>query len=272
MLEMAFFAMFAVALTGSLIAGIWDLKTTEIPDEIPTLMAGIGIFFWFVFALTFGSFYVFFMSMAVGLVFLVFGWVLYKAGQWGGGDAKLMAAIGCLVPTMPGAFIFSFSFFSNVFFVGAAYVIAYSVVIGFMNRDIVVSNFVDDLSMKWKRIFMAPVIITAVFLSMMLYFSMIDFAMLSGLFVSVFLIMVFWRYARVIEKKVFMKEVPASSLREGDVLRGSKIWDGLTAEEAARLRKTRKKYVIKEGVRFGPVFCIALVITIAFGNLVFIFF
>lgn len=272
MLELAFFAMFAVALTGSLIAGIWDLRTTEIPDEIPTLMAGIGIFFWFVFALTFGSFYVFFMSIAVGLVFLVFGWVLYKAGQWGGGDAKLMAAIGCLVPTMPGAFIFSFSFFSNVFFVGAAYVIIYSIALGAMNQKLVFHHFKEDMKVTWKKIFMVPVIITAIFLSIMLYFNMIDFAMLSGLFISVFLIMVFWRYARVIEKKVFMKEVPASSLKEGDVLQESKIWDGLTAEEASRLRKTKRKYVIKEGVRFGPVFCIALVITIAFGNLVFVIF
>ena len=263
--------MMIVALVGSLIAGLWDLKTTEIPDEIPTLMAAIGIFFWFVFALTYGSFSALFMSFLTGTIFLVFGWVLYRAGQWGGGDAKLMSAIGFLVPFMPGAFLFSFSFFSNVFLVGAAYVILYSIVLGIMNPSTVFTGFSRDLAVTWRKVLIAPVLITAFFLSLMLYFNAVDFAMLSGLFLAMLLIMAFWRYAKVIEKRVFIREVPASSLMVGDVLMESKTWDGLTEDELEKLKKTKGKYTIKEGVRFGPVFFLALVATMVSGNLILLF-
>jgi hypothetical protein len=39
---------FTVALIGGFAAGLWDLKTSDIPDEAPALMATLGLFIWYV--------------------------------------------------------------------------------------------------------------------------------------------------------------------------------------------------------------------------------
>jgi Flp pilus assembly protein protease CpaA len=266
MLEFMFFA----ALVGSLIAGLWDLKTTEIPDEIPTLMAALGLFSWFVYALTYGNFVPLGLSMACGTAFLAIGWALYRFGQWGGGDAKLMAGIGYLVPYFPGISLFPVWFFVNVFIAGSFYVIIYSVLLGLMNRH-ALRNFASDVMANWKLVFAVPVVISAAFVALMLYSSAVNAALVSAAFIATAFVMAFWRYAKVIEKDVFTRTVDAASLRVGDVLVDSKVWDGLSESQLAGLRKSRKKYVIKEGVRFGPVFFISLMLTMLYGNVLFLF-
>ena len=105
----------------------------------------------------------------------------------------------------------------------------------------------------------------------MLYVGYIDTTFLLFLFSIILFMMLFWIYAKAIEKTAFRKTIPASQLREGDVILESKIWDGLTKHQAEQLRKSNKKYTIKEGVRFGPVFLITIIITILYGNLFLLF-
>jgi len=50
------------------------------------------------------------------------------------------------------------------------------------------------------------------------------------------------------------------------------IWRGLTEKEVRKIRRTKKYVVIKDGIRFVPVFPITLVISILFGNIFFLFF
>ena len=35
-----------IAVAGSVLAGLWDLKTTEVPDQLPIGMVVIGIAYW----------------------------------------------------------------------------------------------------------------------------------------------------------------------------------------------------------------------------------
>jgi hypothetical protein len=68
------------------------------------------------------------------LVFSCTTWV-----NGGGGDAKILSAIGFLVPVLPPGisvnliFPFPIGFFFNVFLVGAFYMIVYAIVLTFMN-------------------------------------------------------------------------------------------------------------------------------------------
>lgn len=266
MIEFMFFG----ALALSLVAGLWDLKTTEIPDEIPTLMAAIGIFSWFIYALSTGSFLPLGLSLAYGTAFLIIGWILYRFGQWGGGDAKLMSGIGCMVPYFPGMALFPVWFFFNIFIIGSLYVILYSIIIGLMNRH-VFGNFASDVAGNWRIVFSVPVMVSAILVAFMLYSRIIDAALLAAALLSTVFIMLFWRYAKVVESEIFTKTVDASSLKVGDVLVDSKVWDGITESQLAELRKSRKKFKIKEGVRFGPVFFISLIVTMLFGNVIFLF-
>ncbi len=87
-----------VAFVGSTLAGIIDLKTTEIPDKIPYVMMGIGIVGNLVKSYLVWSYTPIALSFLVGLLFLGFGFLLYYTGQWGGGDAKILSAVGFLLP------------------------------------------------------------------------------------------------------------------------------------------------------------------------------
>src|SRR4030042_2438436 len=127
-----------IAFAGTLAAGIIDLKTTEIPDQIPYAMMGLGILLHLAESYLSWSYIPILYSMIAGLGFLIFGFFMYYTGQWGGGDAKLLSGVGFLLPILPthfGAslfFPFALSYFFNVFFIGAIYMILYAGVLAFL--------------------------------------------------------------------------------------------------------------------------------------------
>ncbi len=248
-----------IALIGCAIAGLWDLFTTDIPDEVSESMIIFGIFYWILKSLQLGTLKPLLMSLSVGIIFFLFGYVLYKTGQWGGGDAKLLAGIGFLVPFYGNMKYFPLHLVMNVFVVGAIYVILYSIVVGFVNN--IWKKFYDEIP---KTSLFASLLVIIVGLLIPNRFVSLSVGLLGFL-------IIFWYYAKTIEKHVFVKRIPTSKLKVGDVLFESKEWEGITKEELEKLRK--KKYVkIKEGVRFGPVFFFALLLTVLYGNVLFYIF
>ncbi len=262
MIEITFF----IALLGSLIAGLWDLKTTDIPDEIPLLMASFGISLWFIHFLTTGNLYPFISSLAVGTFYLLVGWIFYKTGQWGGGDAALMGSIGYLVPFFPNTFLFPLSFFVNIFLVGAVWTIAYALVIGVKEKKIR-EAFVSKMKSEWKKIIVVPSFVFVLILFIMFYTSFFHILSLILIPLSIFLLILFSEFAKVVDKIGFRKTISVKDLKEGDVLADSKVWKGLTKEDVEILKRTKRKVTIKEGVRFGPVFPIALFLTAFYGGI-----
>ncbi|MBU3896438.1 MAG: A24 family peptidase [Nanoarchaeota archaeon] len=107
-----------IALIGSLICGIWDLKTTNIPDKVCWIMIALGII---IHAVEGPSSLI--SSLTVGGIFLIFGLIMYYAGQWGGGDSELLVAIGFLLPSASVVTYFPFpmSFFFNFVMISALY-------------------------------------------------------------------------------------------------------------------------------------------------------
>jgi len=268
------------AFIGSTIAAVWDLKTTEIPDNIPYVMIVVALVLWGIQSYLSGDYLPILNSLAVGLSLLGFGFLMYFLGQWGGGDAKILSAIGFLLPTLPEGFLqqtffpFSLSYFFDVFFVGAIYMIIYAIVISIMNRKIW-STFFNDLRANSKMIMLFNISML-VFLSILTlvanrYYifvpleSMIRFEIV--LFLTVIGFFLLWKFVKTVEEVGFKKKIPVSRLREGDVLLDSKIWEGVTKENLMKIKKSGKKYVwIKEGVRFAPAFPLALAFTVFFGG------
>ena len=79
-----------------------------------------------------------------------------------------------------------------------------------------------------------------------------------------------WRFEKSVENVGFKRKIRLSELKEGDVLDDSKLWEGLTKKQVKEIKKSGKKYVvIKDGVRFAPVFAFALLMTIFLGDIVF---
>lgn len=287
---------FLVALAGSSIGAAWDLKTTEIPDEIPYAMIAIALIIYGAQSLLAWDYWPIIDSVIVGSALFGFGFVMYHLGQWGGGDAKLLSAIGFLLPSLPmplaestaNISVSSASFLSfylslpfpakyvfNVFLVGAGYMMIYAFVIAARNSN-VVTAFKKDMKASSNVFLSASVLLFVVFL-LLNYFIYLEFqipvsmdlilmnsAVILFATVGVFTV---WRFARAVENVGFKKKIPVRRLRVGDVLLDSKVWEGIEEKDIRRIKRSGKSYVwIKEGVRFAPAFPFALLFMIYFGD------
>lgn len=257
---------FFIGMLGSIIAGLWDLKTTEIPDEIPALMSAFGLFIWFVYSLKVGSFYPLVLSIIVGTIYLCIGMLFYKTGQWGGGDAVLMASIGYLIPFFPGVFLFPFTFFVNIFIVGIIWTILYAIIVGIRNKK-VIQTFMKQMKVEWGKVILLPVFTLILLTFISYYTNFFHWRLLICLFFIVLGFSLFWKFGKIVEQIVFEKTIPVSRLKPGDVLVDSKVWRGLTKEEVEEIKRRKRRVKIKEGVRFGPVFSIALFLTVFYGGI-----
>lgn len=253
-----------LAVIGTALAGIWDLKTTEVPDQLPYAMVGVGILYWLARFLMGGGAYTLLVSLLVGTLLLAVGLLLYKKRQWGGADAWILAAIGYMIPVYGGS-LFIIPYLMNFMVVSIVYTVAYALAVGLLNRR-VFPYVAKDLRQHAKIIAASTVGVAAVVAALGA-----PAFLLSRLVPLIFLLLVFWRYAVVIERRVFRKKIPVSELKSGDVMEGGK-WVGLTEQDVRRIKRSRRFVVIKDGMRFVPVFAIALVLTLLYGNLFFIVF
>ncbi|MFH1420746.1 MAG: prepilin peptidase [Candidatus Aenigmatarchaeota archaeon] len=254
-----------IALAGTAAGGLWDLKTTEIPDELPALLITLAIFYWFINAASTGNFLPLIASLAIGTFVTAIGWLAYHYGQWGGADALMLGAIFYLIPLHPTISLFPMAYVFNMFVVSFVYLLLYTIIIGIRNRE-VISLFRNDLKHSWKMIVGIPVLFAAVYTIPILIYDMI-FIFPWELIILIFLLCLFWRYGKVIEEKHFTRDISVDNLKEGDVIFESKKWIGLTKKEVEKLKQTHETVKIKEGVRFAPVFFLTLLATLLFGNI-----
>ena len=251
-----------LAVIGTALAGLWDLKTTEVPDQLPYALVIIGIGYWMLQGLLLGNWYPLYVSLAVGTTLLVGGLILYKKGQWGGADAWILAAVGYMIPVYDGV-VFIIPYLLNFVLVSIVYTVVYALAMGLRSPS-VFRHVAADLK-KNAKIILATVgglVVFVVALSTQLPPAI---TLLYRLVPLIFALLIFWRYAVVIEKRLFRRRVPTSRLRVGDVIdKGN--WIGLTRGQIKALRKQKRFVTIKDGMRFVPVFAIALVLTLLYGN------
>ena len=292
-------SLFLIALAGSAIGGWIDLKTTEIPDIVPASMAGLGLLAHIIHSYLSGSWTSVYYSVAVGLIFLVFGYILYYTGQWGEADVLLLAAVGVVLP-QPLSFFstgllapFPAVFILNTFIIGGIYSLVYSLILALKNPG-VFPAFVNALkagpSKKEAAVlgisalaYIFAIRLVAYFLpasSDLFLLSMSLKAILYNLLVfipSLAFIFVFYKFAHAVDTVAFRRKVKVEDLREGDVLAEdaaglkSKLYIGLEAKQIEAIRKEKKEVWIKEGVRYGPTFFLAIIATWLWGNVLFLF-
>lgn len=286
---------FVSALVGSSVAAAWDLRTTEIPDPIPYAMITIALLIYGYQSIVAWDYMPLATSVAVGAVLFGFGFLLYYFGQWGGGDVKLLSAIGFLLPnieavypTFPDLYLwfpFPMSYLFNVFFIGAIYMLTYAFALALLNRKIF-HEFNHEVKASAKLIIVSSVALFIVFVFINWYFAknlrlasigsgqasfvLVNSLVPLGVTVGLFIV---WKFVRAVENVAFKKRIPVKKLREGDVLMDSKVWDGITERQLKRIQRSKKRYVwIKEGVRFAPAFPLALLFTVYFGDAIFFLF
>jgi hypothetical protein len=230
-----------------------DLRTREIPNglNLALIVAGVAIRAYH--AAASGDWVYLAMPLAVGALFFAFAAALFYARQWGGGDAKLLIALGILLGTYPSE-LFAYEPFPggaaagipkvagnpacvapcieplwpfwatlvlNIMFVGAVYGVLSTMYLGVHNP-----RSLSELKQTLRR---DEGELALVVLGMALFVlatgavltGELDFGALASSWPLLVLGAFVWfliKFAHIIEDIAMVREVPVSELREDDWL------------------------------------------------------
>jgi Flp pilus assembly protein protease CpaA len=272
-----------VTLIALIVASICDLRTREVPDWISYSLIAFGIAFSIIVSLLEQTMYPTLFSLAGLLICIGIAYLMYYAGQWGGGDAKLLMGIGAVMGINVFNILhmtffnipFLFDFFLDILLAGAIYGLIWTSVLAIKKWKTFKPAFSDLLKTKPIRI----VRITALSSSLLLFViallasSVRLVAFILGLLIYCFFYL--WVFVKAIEKSCMIKEVLPEKLTEGDwilydiVIDGKRICGpkdlGVSKEQISQLILLKKKkklstVMIKEGVPFVPSFLIAFLL------------
>lgn len=222
----------AIALTGSFAAGIYDLKTTNIPDKVCIAMIILGIIIHILNGFLTNDFTTLLNSLFFGGIFLIIGLLMYYAGWWGGGDGELLIAIGILLPSLSFVktqFTFAISFFINTWFIGAIYSVIFMIILAYKDKRIGKS-----------------------------FFDRIKVLLTKGY------------YRKISVRKLKVDDMIGEDIPRLKIYK--RFIRGLTKKEVGKIKKMKKYVIIKEGIRYGIVFPLTLLFTLLFGDFLFFLF
>lgn len=273
------FVLFAL-LFGSFV----DLRIREVPDILSYGLVILGILIGILRSITYGDLSFIVYSLAGFVLCLIIGNLMYYAGQWGGGDAKILMGIGAMI----GLNVFNFSlsesflvlFLINIIIFGAVYGIFWVFFLSFRNWKEFKKEFEKARRTKfsiWIRFIFIVLFIAAIILIFSTGIPAI-FKIVIVIFIFFsYLLYYFGIYSSVVQKVCMVKSVNVTALTEGDwlskdvkingkvILKSSKT--GISSEDISKLKKNKiKEVIIKEGIPFVPSFLIAYLLTIIAGS------
>ena len=282
---------YSIAFVVLVCASYVDLRIREVPDWLNYSAAAAGLSISLIYSVIFSTPWPFIFSAAGAIFFLLIGLLMFYAGQWGGGDSKLLIALGALFglvfsSTFPFIILQQplISFWINLLFVGVAYALCWSVYLAIKNKG----EFRRQFLIITREASRFKITIITLLVGSILTLVMIDNLSIKlpllGAIIAIVTGTIMIVFARAVEKSSMLKRVHPSKLTEGDwiaedVYVGKKYVCGpkdLGIEKAqikllisyARQRKI-KTILIKEGIPFVPSFLLAFLVTIKFGNLLF---
>lgn len=259
----------SIAFPALLVATYTDLKTREIPDWLNygLLVAALGI--RGLFSLSQG------FSVVLGGIlgfafFFVVAYIFYLSNQWGGGDSKLLMAMGAVIgfsyPLSRNSMMLLWFFITLLFF-GAVYGFVWMAMLAIKNNRKVMSQWKTTLK-EHLTIHIITTIIAGVFVVLTAVYPF-----LWPLIIIPFGIFYLFTFVSVVEKSCFVKRISPHKLTEGDwlaqdvMVQGKKIMETKTVDkkDLEALRKLEKEgkikeVMIKEGIPFIPSFLMAYLI------------
>lgn len=278
-----------LGLIGLAVATKFDIRTTEIPDWISYSLIISGLSLRALNYLAYGNSEYIIYALITLLISFFIGNIMYYTKQWGGGDAKLLMATSVVFATYPEFLLRVFSpsinkiyfpivIFLNILIIGIVYSISYALYLSIKHKDDLIREwnlYLSHTQKTRKIVFVLSIllIILAIIVqskTLKINLFIISVAMPSLLYI--------WMYIKSVEKSCMYKQVPISRLLEGDWLTKDTYHNqklilkkpvyGLTKNHIEILREYNiKKVEIKQGIVFGPVFLIAVILSLIAGNL-----
>lgn len=281
---------FILCLAVLIIGTITDIKTREVPDFVNFIFIALGLGYHIFQSLIYWNIFPVLESLLGLLVFLGIAYTMFYAGQWGGGDSKLLMGFGAalgLPIAQPITETFSMwienppfiiIFFVMTFLVGAIYGLIW-----------VLFQSVHKKKKTWKRMKMLLkeerakiakkiVIVVSILLligllilpepHLKVFFTACIFLVWASLYLSVLV--------KAVEEVCMTKKIPIEKLTIGDWVVDEVSFNGehvcgpadlgiekQQIEDLLMLKQMGgiKKITIREGIPFVPSFLIAFIIT-----------
>ena len=212
----------------------------------------------------FSNNYWFVLNGVFGLaIFYVLHNLFYYGKLFAGGDAKLVFALGAVLP-LSYDWIINLKIFGGFILLflitGSIYALIWAIVLVFINYERFSKKFVQQWQ-NYKKMFYIALgfaLLWVVFVFLMSQTVLI----LIGLIVLLFPVL--FVFAKSVEEGCMIRAVRPSKVTEGDwlyediVVGGKKIksnWNGVSSRELALIKnKCKRKILIKFGIPFTPAF------------------
>ena len=255
-----------------------DIKTREVPDWLNFSLIAAALGIRAITAVTQGLTILLSGLLGLAICFLL-ALFLYYSNQWGGGDSKLLMAMGAIIgvswPISKESFILLW-FILGLLFLGLVWGILWMIGVAIKKKHLFMMRFKHALS-SYKILHgilaLVTVIISAITVFHSLFWPFILFPM------PVFYLLIF---VTSVEKSCFYTRKLPEELTEGDWL-AEDVLDGsrkvifkrtLTKTDLALLINLRKKkrintVMIKEGIPFIPAFLYSYLIVVFFEKYIY---
>lgn len=264
MIEVIF--LFVLGMFWIFFATMQDIRTRIVSNWLSFSLIVFALGFRLFYSLFNNDFNVFYQGL-IGLgIFFILGNALYYGRIFAGGDAKLMIALGTVLP-------FSENFFTNLNFfaiflllfliAGSIYGFLWSFALPLMHPE----NYKKEIARQFRA--NRTKIIIGMFFGIALMFFGFSESFLFYLGILVFVLPLLYIHAKSVDESCLIREIDAKKLTEGDWLyRDLKIgkktikpsWHGLSETEIKEIGKRHKKVMIRNGIPFVPVFLISFLV------------
>ena len=261
-----------------LIAGTYsDIRTREVPDwvNLSGIVAGIGI------RALYGFIEHDWSALGWGLlgfvVFFALSIIMYYSGQWGGGDSKLLMAMGALLGLEFSRNSIGIAFLLWVVLAGAGYGLVWSLALAVKNWRAFISRFAAiETPLSWVRLPMLGILVLGFAFAIATNDELLRvLLMILGLLVPVLFYTAIG--VKAVENCCMYKLLPVGKLTEGDWIakivkvKGKYICGpkdlGIKKEQIQQLKKLHvKEILVREGVPFVPSFLIAFLLALWLGS------
>ncbi|PIN77220.1 hypothetical protein COV15_02645 [Candidatus Woesearchaeota archaeon CG10_big_fil_rev_8_21_14_0_10_34_12] len=261
--------LYILALIWLIIAIMQDLKRKEIDNWLNFSLIIIALAFRAFVSVQEKNPNFLFQGLIGFAIFFAIANLFYYSRIFAGGDAKLLMALGPILPLSAGItsnLITLFYFILLLLFAGAVYNLAYTLIIISKNKTKFSLKFKLRLK-KDKSIVLIPLISLLILTAILLLIKAYSLIILAVLLLILPLLYI---YTKTIESMMIIKTNP-ENLREGDWLAEEiKIkcktikpkWEGLSKQEIGLIRKSNLQIKIKNGIPFSPAFLMAFILLI----------
>ena len=257
-----------IGLIWIVVAVMQDFKRREVDNIWNFSLIGFALAYRFAFSAYSGNYW-FIINGLLGFgIFLFLGNLFYYSRLFAGGDAKLLIALGAILP-LSYDWIINFEIFGLFLVLFLALGSVYALIWAFFLVGINWDGFKNEFAVQWKnykKMFLIAVIFVIIWIVFVFAISQISFLFI-GLIVLLFPIL--FMFAKAVEESCMIKKVSPKKVTEGDwlyrdiVVKGKRIkanWEGVSKKELRWIKKHgRRKILIKQGIPFTPSFLLAFI-------------